>query len=286
MMVRIIGSESLGVRSLSCVVETAGRRIVIDPGVALAPQRAGLGPHRTELEAAEAVRRRLRNELAAATHVVITHFHGDHHPMVEADPSQLAARDVTASLRETEILAIGKLPLSKRQVHRRYLFQQAAGRRLPPAEGTSPPGFRFSPPMPHGEPETRSGSVMMVLVEEQEERFAHASDIQLLDDGPVHLLCDWQPTLLLVSGPPHYMLLQRPAAIDAARRRLLTLAASCGQVIVDHHLLRSREGERWLDEVRTDAPNVCCAADFEGRERTLLEADRKKLWGNKARPRR
>ena len=35
MDIEILGTESLGVRGLSCVVKADGRNIVIDPGVAL-----------------------------------------------------------------------------------------------------------------------------------------------------------------------------------------------------------------------------------------------------------
>jgi len=44
MSMEIIGAESMGVRSLCCLVTLPDRRIVIDPGVALGYVRHGLLP--------------------------------------------------------------------------------------------------------------------------------------------------------------------------------------------------------------------------------------------------
>ena len=44
MQIEILGCESFGARSFACVVNTDERKIVIDPGVALARLRSGLSP--------------------------------------------------------------------------------------------------------------------------------------------------------------------------------------------------------------------------------------------------
>ena len=45
MKIRILGTESLGVRGLCCSVELKGRKILIDPGIALGWNRYGFLPH-------------------------------------------------------------------------------------------------------------------------------------------------------------------------------------------------------------------------------------------------
>ena len=45
MQIKILGCESFGARSLACIVKTGERKILIDPGVALARLRYGLLPH-------------------------------------------------------------------------------------------------------------------------------------------------------------------------------------------------------------------------------------------------
>jgi len=52
----ILGAESLGVRGLCCVVEAKGRKIVIDPGLALGYQREGLLPHPAQVAVGERIR--------------------------------------------------------------------------------------------------------------------------------------------------------------------------------------------------------------------------------------
>jgi hypothetical protein len=50
-------------------------------------------------------------------------------------------------------------------------------------------------------------------------------------------------------------------------------------VILDHHLMRSVEGEVWLDKLSaTVDKKVYCAADFMDRPRQLLEAKRVQLY--------
>jgi predicted metallo-beta-lactamase superfamily hydrolase len=56
MNVTILGTESLGVRGLSCAVEVRGRKVVIDPGVALGFQRNGLLPHPAQVAVGEQIR--------------------------------------------------------------------------------------------------------------------------------------------------------------------------------------------------------------------------------------
>jgi len=59
------------------------------------------------------------------------------------------------------------------------------------------------------------------------------------------------------------------------------LAREVGTLILDHHLMRSREGKKWLDWVSSLADHrVICAADFMGLPRNLLEAERV-IWYKK-----
>jgi hypothetical protein len=69
MFIDILGTESLGVRGLCCVVETRGRKIVIDPGLALGYRRDGLLPHPSQVAVEEQVRWRIAAALEVATHM-------------------------------------------------------------------------------------------------------------------------------------------------------------------------------------------------------------------------
>ena len=56
MNLTILGTESLGVRGLSCEVQVKDRKVLIDPGVALGYRRHGLLPHPAQVAVGEQVR--------------------------------------------------------------------------------------------------------------------------------------------------------------------------------------------------------------------------------------
>jgi len=56
------------------------------------------------------------------------------------------------------------------------------------------------------------------------------------------------------------------------------LAQGADTLILDHHLLRCKEGLSWLGRLASQMDQrVVCAADFIGHSRCLLEARRKRL---------
>ena len=279
MLINMLGTESLGVRGLCCVVETQNRKIVIDPGLALGYQRQGLLPHPAQVAVGEEVRRCILSALEDATDVVMSHFHGDHVPLPHANPYQLRAQAVAPLLRRSRLWAKGAQGLSPNMVQRRAALAATLALEIPDVEGQSKGPLTFSPPMPHGRPNTHLGTVMMTRVEAPDLVFVHASDIQLLDSRAVSLILDWGPDVALVGGPPLYLskLLweQRSQAWENAKR----LARHVDTLILDHHLLRCEEGLSWLDRLSTETgQQVICAADFVGRPRRLLEARRAQLY--------
>jgi len=278
--IKIIGAESLGVRGLCCVVETEDRKIVIDPGVALGYRRHGLLPHPIQVAAGERVKVAIEKALEDATDVVISHYHGEHHPMVDANPYQLSAGRVAESLGHPRLWARGTQDLSPSQIQRAQALAQKINRILPPSEGLNDGCLTFSPPVPHGE-QGRGGMVMMTRIEDERGVFVHASDIQMLNDEAIDQILVWRPTVVLASGPPVYLPSLTLNKREGALRRTLTVAREVDTLILDHHLMRSREGEKWLDWVSSLADHrVVCAADFTGRNRNLLEAERV-LWYRK-----
>ncbi len=100
MSLKIIGAESMGVRSLCCLVTLQDRRIVIDPGVSLGYMRHGLLPHPLQIVQGRRVREKILQSLNNATDVVFSHFHGDHIPLLDANPYQLSIRSLPSRFRE------------------------------------------------------------------------------------------------------------------------------------------------------------------------------------------
>ena len=283
MQIDIIGAESLGVRSLCTVVKTRNRNIVIDPGIALGFRRYGLLPHPVQVIASERTKKLITNTLQNATDVVISHYHGDHHPLVNANPYQLSAKRVAKLCLHPSFWTKGTGNLSANQFYRAEALAKTFGRRFQVAEGISNGPLTFSLSVPHGERDRRGGSVMMTRIEEDGEVFVHASDIQMLNDEAIEKILAWQPNIVLASGPPIYLSSITLGKREEAFRRTLRLAKKIDTLILDHHLMRSKKGEQWLDHVSslTSAMHkVVCAADFMGVRRNLLEAERI-LWYKK-----
>jgi predicted metallo-beta-lactamase superfamily hydrolase len=276
--IEILGCESFGARSLACLVKTDERKILIDPGVALARLRSGLFPHPMEVAAAFRIREKVLSAFEGATDVVISHYHGDHMPMRAEDPYQLPV-EALPSLEGINFWCKGPEKISSLSARRRNELSDFLGFSLPASEGRSYGNMDFSSPIPHGVRDKGFGTVMMTRICEGDEVFVHSSDIQLLDREAVLKVLAWKPTIVFASGPPLYLSHRVPEAGKEAYENALLLAGSVDTLILDHHLLRSFEGYRWLKELVGKVENrVLCAAEFMGKEPELLEAQRKTLY--------
>jgi len=281
MQIEILGTESLGVRGLCTVVRTKDRNVVIDPGVALGFRRHGLMPHPVQVIASEKTKELVIKALQDTTDIVISHYHGDHIPLVDANPYQLSVKRVAELCQRPRFWTKGTKDLSYNQAHRAKALASSIGRTLTIAEGRSDGSLTFSSSVPHGERGGRGGNVMMTRVEENGKVFVHASDIQMLNDEAVNQIIAWQPNVVFASGPPIYLPSLTLEEQEDALRRTLRLVKSVDTLILDHHLMRSRKGEQWLDYVSSlTGHKVVCAADFMGRRRNPLEAERV-LWYKK-----
>ncbi|MBE9567182.1 MAG: hypothetical protein IMF14_00700 [Proteobacteria bacterium] len=279
MSLEIIAAESLGVRGLCCLVTLQDRRIVIDPGVSLGYIRHGLLPHPLQIAEGCRVREKILHSLNNATDVVLSHFHGDHVPLLEANPYQLSIRSLPSRFRELRCWSKSDVGLSSTMSKRFRDLADLLGPNLQIAEGCSDGPLSFSRAVPHGVLNSSLGTLMMTRIEMDDGAFVHASDIQLLDDPTVDQVIDWQPDIVLAAGPPLYLDRLSKIERECAWHNALRLASNIDVVILDHHLMRSVEGVVWLDKLSAAVgKKVYCAADFMGKPRQLLEAKRAQLY--------
>jgi len=276
MKIEIVAAESLGVRSLCTVVQTRERKILIDPGLALGYTRFGLLPHPFQVAVGERIRKRIIHEWTTATDIVISHFHGDHAPLADANPFQLNLGKI-ASLNRHAVIWAKSTHLSPMEVKRARVFSQTLNNTVIAPEGKSVGIMSFSQPVPHGKAEGLE-KVIMTRIQEGF-TFVHASDIQLLNKEAISQIVSWRPDIVLASGPPLYLHKLAGEDVEKARQNAFILSQKVATLILDHHLLRSIEGAEWLDRLSSKAPiNVVCCADFMGKPRALLEAQRQKLY--------
>jgi len=275
----IIGAESMGVRSLSCLVSLPDRRIVIDPGVSLGYVRHDLLPHPMQIAVGRRVREEILQLLNNATDVVFSHFHGDHVPLVDANPYQLSLHALPSRFRELRCWSKSPDDLSAEMSNRFHNLADLLGENMQVAEGRSEGPLSFSRAVPHGVPDSNMGTVMMTRIAMGNQVFVHASDIQLLDDVTVDKVINCQPNIVLASGPPLYLDRLSKAEREYAWDNAVRLAQNIETVILDHHLMRCVEGAVWLDELSmTVGRKVYCVADFMRQPRQLLEAVRGQLY--------
>lgn len=279
LQIEILGAESLGVRGLCCSVITGNRRVLIDPGVALGYLRHGLHPHPFQVAVGAVIRKRIISAFTEATDIVISHFHGDHVPLADANPYQLSLNAVADKLSKVRLWGPDPSGLDRHMRERREAIINAGKTTMVVAEGMNEGPFRFSHAMPHGEYGNGLGTVMMTRIEGNGTVFVHASDIQLLEREPVQQILDWEPDIVLVGGPPLYLPQLSRKARKIAWENALRLEERVPTLILDHHQLRSREGINWLDRLNDKSGNfVGCAADFMKVPRRFLEAWRKQLY--------
>ncbi len=278
MRIEILGTESLGVRGLSCAVEVGDRKIVIDPGVALGYLRHGRLPHPHQVAVGAEVRKKIIAALGEATDVVISHYHGDHVPLADANPYQLSLQQIPP-LKGVRLWCKGSHDLSKLAVRRWIDLSEFLGHLLPDSEEQTDGVLSFSPAVLHGSRRSNLGTVMMTRIQDGDEVFVHASDIQLLDKMAVSIITAWKPTVVLASGPPVYLPRLREDERRDAWQNAKHLAREVETLILDHHLLRSEAGYRWLKRLNEVSDNeVLSAAEFMGTKPRLLEARRKQLY--------
>jgi len=279
MHIEIIGTESLGVRGLSCKVETKDRSILIDPGIALGYNRHGLLPHPFQVAVGRVIRDKIISALRNATDVVFSHYHGDHIPLVDANPYQLNAGQIISLCQDIRFWAKGLAGLSANMKARAQSLSGLLNKDLPNAEGKSDGHMTFSKAVSHGQANDAFGQVMMTKIEDGGQVFVHASDIQLLDRRAILQILQWHPDIVLASGPPLYLPQLSNRQCQIAWQNAVSLSRGVDTLILDHHIMRCEEGAVWLKRLSAETGRgVICAADFMKRPRLLLEAWRRQLY--------
>lgn len=264
---------------MCCLVTTGERRILIDPGLALGYLRHGLLPHPLQVANGIKVRQKILKTLSIATDIVFSHFHGDHVPLLRANPYQLSFEQIPDRSAKVRIWVKAKEKLSFRMQRRATDLSELFGANMKIAEGCSAGPLKFSDSVPHGQAESRFGSVMMTRVDMGTQLFVHASDIQLLEAATIEKILLWQPDIVFIAGPPLYLHALSSSLRKQAWENGLRLARNVATLIVDHHLLRSEKGITWLDNLsQVVGKKVYCAADFMNKPRLLLEARRTSLY--------
>jgi hypothetical protein len=224
-------------------------------------------------------RNKIRESLRGATDVVLSHLHGDHVPLPDANPYQLKLSLVADDLKKAHIWVMNNRYLTNNMKCRFETIKRVVGDNMTIISGEQEyPPFTFFEPVEHGANDRHGGYVMLTMITEGEERFVHASDTQLLSKKATEKIVEWHPNIVLTDGPSLYLPRFPNKLKNEAAKNALKIAENVDILIIDHHALRSRKGERWVDALSRINKNIMTAADFMNRPRRLLEADRELLY--------
>ncbi len=283
MNLKILASDSMGVRSMATLIEAKKLKIVIDPSAALGPSRYGLDPHPLELEELDRRLALIRKHTKSADVIIISHYHYDHY-----DPDEdfykgklVIVKDwknkINRSQRQRANAFIPKLETMAKEV-------TTADSNELELEGVN---LSFSPPLYHGPEGSKLGWVVSTLIDDGETKFLHTSDVQgPLTDEATNWILQANPDIAFLCGCLTYFLGWRypRSLLDTANNNVIKILekTKIKTLIIDHHLVRDKNFRKKIAPVYKTAErlgkSVVTAAQFMGEKERYLEAFRKELW--------
>jgi predicted metallo-beta-lactamase superfamily hydrolase len=275
--------DSFGVRSMATFIETDDLKILIDPGVSLAPIRYGLEPHPLEWQRLDETWETVKQYTEEAEVLIVTHYHYDHH-----DPNYPEFYRA-----KTVFIKHPTENINRSQKERAEFFLNAIKgmpKRLDVADAKTfqfgKTCISFSRAVCHGT-NPRLGYVIEVSIKSNSEKFLYTSDIE----GPsleeqINFIIAEKPDILFVDGPMTYMLGFRYSfkSLEISNNNLIKaiMETNLNTLVLDHHFLRDLNYRVRIKPVYEAAEKrgvrVITAAEFCGRKVEMLEALRKELY--------
>ncbi|MEM2894209.1 MAG: MBL fold metallo-hydrolase [Candidatus Bathyarchaeia archaeon] len=275
--------DSFGVRSMATYVETDDLRVLIDPGVSLAPIRYGLEPHPLEWRRLEEAWEVVKEYAERSDVLIVTHYHYDHHD--PAYPELYKDKRV--------FIKSPKENINRSQRGRAALFlERVKGlpERIEVADGKGlqigGTVMNFSGAVCHGT-DPRLGYVVEVSIKNGQEGFLHTSDVEGASlPEQVKFILDERPDTLFLDGPMTYMLGYRYSyeSLELSNRNLVRILKELElkSLVIDHHFLRDLNYKERIKPIYEAAEErgikVQTAAEFSGRKIEMLEANRRELY--------
>jgi predicted metallo-beta-lactamase superfamily hydrolase len=288
-----IAFDSMGVRSEATLVVVNGYKILIDPGVALAPKRYGLPPSDTELKALEIVREKIMEIGHKADIVIVTHYHYDHHPYPddkEMYEAVFSGKRVFMKSYEDEVTESARKRGRKFYENVKDIAKEiitADDSKIKLGKGII---LEFSPPVWHGPVGSKVGRVIMVNIRKGRASFIHGSDAQnLADPDALKWVLEHKPTFLIIDGYPTILMGWRVSkksfveSMENVKKAVIDTPAKT--IIIDHHIVRDKNFKEKMKDIyelaEKHGKKVLTAAEYMGMENLLLEAWRKELRNGK-----
>lgn len=284
MKIKILASDSMGVRSMCTWIETVGFSILIDPSCALGPLRSKFYPHCMEIENLSRRWDVIRSYIRKSKILVFTHYHYDHHNPREVE--LYTGKNVFLKAKEN---------LNKRQKLRGERFFKFLAEKniyVRNADGTvfknGAVELFFSKPLPHGK-SGRQGKVIGVAVKDRNDVFLYTSDVQgFINEDLKNFIYKVLPRVIFMDGPCFYMLSknQSEESMNSMVKEIYEIKKNTGYpevLILDHHSMRGKDWEDIYALLRVKFKRMeielMCSAEYEGVDVLDYEAKRRKIYG-------
>jgi hypothetical protein len=281
MKVKYLAFDSMGVKSMCVHVRTADCSIIIDPGIS---SEDGAFPmhFRDKVKAHLKYKRKIERAARDSKFVVITHYHWDHF-MPERNENIYRGKIMLVKNPNADISAPQRARAARFFKNIHSLPEEvrfADGRRF----SFGKTKIKFSPAFWHAPRETDVGYVLMVTIDDGDERLVFTSDT----GGPhmaeyARYIAGERPATIVMDGFPTYLLggLASVQGFKKALENAVYVIQNSGakNVILDHRLLRDyryREMYHEFFHAASDSGvNVRTAAEIEKKEPAVIEGYKK-----------
>ncbi|MHA1268017.1 MAG: MBL fold metallo-hydrolase [Candidatus Helarchaeota archaeon] len=274
-------------------VKTPDLTIVIDPGCSLG-QRMHLDPHPQEYHALMQANKRLLDACNNAEVLLISHYHYDHLKPTFTDYHFILSNPEFARSLYTDKIIYAKdfrENINNSQRQRGYYFKKFTKKYVKSIQWADGGNFEIgnthiivSPPLPHGEVNSRQGFVLVFQISYEDDSFVFATVQGPFVSDTCTFLLSLNPSILYIGGPPTYLSGFRipETSFQFALTNMIELVTHIPQVIFDHHLLRDVQWATWASPIFQTSKNhnhwVGTAADYLKQLPKPLEAKRKTLY--------
>jgi len=274
MVIVPLAFDSMGARGSSSLVEVGGKKILIDPGVNLAPRRHKLPPHPLEEERKKSLWEGIKLSGEEADIIVLTHYHYDHlnpegyevfynkriflkHPEKNLNYNQMRRASLLLGDIESKVKEI--VFADEETIH----IQDVT--------------IAFSEAVPHGI-DTRRGCVIQVFIEGDRGSFLFTSDIEGANlNEQISFIIEKNPDVLFIDGPAITFPKSRSHRITEIIEK-----TEIKRIVIDHHIMRETNWREYVEDAyligREKGVEILSAAEFKGEKENLLEARRVELY--------
>lgn len=280
MKIKILASDSMGVRSMATFIETKDRKILIDPGSALSPIRYGLPPSQIEIEELNKRWTIIKRFANKAKILIVSHYHYDHY---DPEEPELYHNKTVFVKHPTDHINKSQMKRSKyfldeiKSFAKEIIYSDCNTMKF--GDTT----LLFSNPVPHG-PSNRLGYVVETYVRDEKDSFIHTSDVEgpALDEQ-INFILENKPKTVFLDGPLSYIIYRygNKNLKRALNNMKKILDGDTETLIYDHHFLRDKNYSKIISDVKHYGDmlgkKVLTGAEFMGEKNRPLELMRREL---------